>query len=507
MVNTLSKNVIDVVGDSLFNCLKVVTKQIDGEGNNANPYIGGILGGTLISVFSLPIGVPLILLSTAGGVLDVLLTKDTDIDTDSKEEVKIEDITKEDENLDVIKYDIFKCIGCKNAMKEYPEFLRMQDGGYVYSRPEGIKLSDVIEYSEDICLALGLNKLEVLLADNNRNLYLREFVDKLDKFIPYENIQRDTKNELKCYVGLCLDKGAVKPLEINFTKDNHIMISSCTGMGKSSVIRVIITDLMLNYSPDELEFYLIDMKRTELVLFDGYKHCAIDCITEHVMVVDTLKKLWDELSNRKDKVSAVGLKDMYQYNKVYPNKKIKYTILVIDEMLEVVNSGDPKDIKEAKRLLGLLLSQGRAFGMYFILSTQQPSRKLIEGSIQSNIGQKLSLRVASKTDAEVVFENINVGLEKIENKGRGFYLKGGTPKEVQCYYIGDPKLQNEQEVIRELLKPYKVSEVKSIMDSLEDEDIEGYGVVEEVAQTVDKVKRVKSNAEIREMLYKTKERK
>ena len=41
----------------------------------------------------------------------------------------------------------------------------------------------------------------------------------------------------------------------------HVLISGKTGSGKSTLLNAMITNLALRYSPDELEFYLIDFKK------------------------------------------------------------------------------------------------------------------------------------------------------------------------------------------------------------------------------------------------------
>ena len=41
----------------------------------------------------------------------------------------------------------------------------------------------------------------------------------------------------------------------------HALIAGKTGSGKSNLLHVIITNLALWYSPDEVEFYLVDFKK------------------------------------------------------------------------------------------------------------------------------------------------------------------------------------------------------------------------------------------------------
>ena len=41
----------------------------------------------------------------------------------------------------------------------------------------------------------------------------------------------------------------------------HALVAGKTGSGKSTLLHALITQLALNYSPDEVELYLVDFKK------------------------------------------------------------------------------------------------------------------------------------------------------------------------------------------------------------------------------------------------------
>src|SRR4029079_16213871 len=53
----------------------------------------------------------------------------------------------------------------------------------------------------------------------------------------------------------------------------HVLISGKTGSGKSTLLNALITNLSMHYSPEELEFYLIDFKKG--VEFKAYAACKL----------------------------------------------------------------------------------------------------------------------------------------------------------------------------------------------------------------------------------------
>ena len=57
--------------------------------------------------------------------------------------------------------------------------------------------------------------------------------------------------------------GAMKlqHLDLGSGTSQHVLISGKTGSGKSTLLHVLITNLALRYSPDEVELYLVDFKK------------------------------------------------------------------------------------------------------------------------------------------------------------------------------------------------------------------------------------------------------
>ena len=57
--------------------------------------------------------------------------------------------------------------------------------------------------------------------------------------------------------------GAMKlqNLDLGRGTSQHVLISGKTGSGKSTLLHVLITNVALRYSPDEVELYLVDFKK------------------------------------------------------------------------------------------------------------------------------------------------------------------------------------------------------------------------------------------------------
>ncbi len=100
--------------------------------------------------------------------------------------------------------------------------------------------------------------------------------------------------------------GAMKlqHLDLGGGTSQHVLISGKTGSGKSTLLHVLITNLALRYSPDEVELYLVDFKKG--VEFKAYArsalpHARVVAIeSEREFGLSVLQRLDAELRTRGD---------------------------------------------------------------------------------------------------------------------------------------------------------------------------------------------------------------
>ena len=100
--------------------------------------------------------------------------------------------------------------------------------------------------------------------------------------------------------------GAMKlqHLDLGHGTSQHVLISGKTGSGKSTLLHVLITNLALRYSPDEVELYLVDFKKG--VEFKAYArsllpHARVVAIeSEREFGLSVLQRLDAELRTRGD---------------------------------------------------------------------------------------------------------------------------------------------------------------------------------------------------------------
>ena len=97
----------------------------------------------------------------------------------------------------------------------------------------------------------------------------------------------------------------------------HVLIAGRTGSGKSTLMHALITNLALNYSPDEIDLYLIDFKKgVEFKVYATHElpHSSVVAIeSEREFGISVLERLDAELRLRADRFRDAGVQDVNGY--------------------------------------------------------------------------------------------------------------------------------------------------------------------------------------------------
>jgi energy-coupling factor transporter ATP-binding protein EcfA2 len=242
--------------------------------------------------------------------------------------------------------------------------------------------------------------------------------------------------------------GAMKlqHLELGAGTSQHVLISGKTGSGKSTLLHVLITNLALRYSPDEVELYLVDFKKG--VEFKAYAraelpHARVVAIeSEREFGFSVLQHLDGELRTRGDLFRKLGTQDLKSYRAAQPNARMPRVLLIIDEFQELFVEDD-RIAQESALLLDRLVRQGRAFGIHILLGSQTLGGAYTLA--RSTIGQ-MAVRIAlqcSEADAHLILSEDNTAArlltrpgEAIYNDANGLY-EGNHPFQIVWLTDGD----------------------------------------------------------------------
>lgn len=268
----------------------------------------------------------------------------------------------------------------------------------------------------------------------------------------------------------------------------HGLIAGSTGSGKSEFIQAYILSMMINYSPNEVNFVLVDFKGGDMArpfLKTPHLSATISNLSENTLH-RALISLEAEVKNRQEKLNIAAEElnvdkiDINSYHKYFKEKKLKqplpHLIIIIDEFAQL-KAQHPEFMSK----LVDIAQVGRSLGLHLILATQRPSG-LVDPQIWSNSRFKISLKVLDKQDSVDMIGRPDAAM--IKNPGRAYIRIGydeifelvqsgysGADYVAQNHYIDENSIMINMinypgEYVRSAKKPMKV--VRSSKTQLEE---------------------------------------
>ncbi len=273
----------------------------------------------------------------------------------------------------------------------------------------------------------------------------------------------DTTTELRIPIGRT---GATKHqyLAIGKGTRQHALFAGKTGSGKSTLFHVIITNLALACSPEQVEFYLIDFKKG--VEFKCYAtkrlpHARVVAIeSDREFALSVLQRVDAELKRRGDMFRALGVQDIAGYKRAGGTEPMPRSLLLIDEFQEFFVEDDSV-AQSASLLFDRIVRQGRAFGIHVLLGSQTLGGAY--SLARATLGQMV-IRVAlqcSEADAYLIMDDSNPAPRLLTRPGEGIYndaagaIEGNSP--FQVVWLPDDERDAWLDEVRALAEQHHIA--------------------------------------------------
>ncbi len=171
--------------------------------------------------------------------------------------------------------------------------------------------------------------------------------------VPFEQVApppdkvwtEETTEELTVPIGR---SGATKlqQLAIGKATRQHALIAGKTGSGKSTLFHVIITNLALWCSPEQVEFYLVDFKKgVEFKCYGNRKlpHAKVVAIeSDREFGLSVLQRVDEELRRRGDLFRKLGVQDVAGYKRAGGNEPMPRSLLDHRRVPGIFHRGGPR---------------------------------------------------------------------------------------------------------------------------------------------------------------------
>lgn len=215
---------------------------------------------------------------------------------------------------------------------------------------------------------------------------------------------------------------------------SHFLVAGTSGSGKSEWLRMALAGLLQTNTPDTLRIVTIDPK---LNAFADLEKSPFLWTREAWWIPgngreasEVFEDLVEEMERRYQLTRESGSDNLADHVKT-TGKPLPRIVCLCDEYMSLVLNKKIKD--QIEQHVGLLGAKARAAGIHLVLATQQPSRNIISGAIQTNLPCRVALTLTSHIESAMILGER--GAERLTSNGDLLYKDFGAPVRLQAPYL------------------------------------------------------------------------
>jgi len=202
----------------------------------------------------------------------------------------------------------------------------------------------------------------------------------------------------------------------------HILMAGSTGSGKSVFENTIITTLLQLLPPSEIRFFLVDMKRVDLVSYRDLPQLYTEVLVDAKQVLTSLDLLIKEKERR-----------LTIHNKNYP-----FIIVIIDTISDLMEY----DSNTFEEILAHLIPEAIKVKIHVIISDSRSSVQVFTQKIRKYFPTRVCFNLSNAADEALILESQYSGADKLRGKGDMLFLPPGAliPERIQAPFISEKEI-------------------------------------------------------------------
>ncbi len=290
------------------------------------------------------------------------------------------------------------------------------------------QLEAVVEYINEYCAKANIPKLSDIC------------LPPLPEVLEYERCERDPSENIVVGLGIVDDPEhqMQSPLFLNLTEANYVVIGSGQ-TGKTNILQSIVRNLAENYTPEEVNIYILDFGSMILRNFEQLNHVGgVVCSFEDEKLRSLLRLLHAEINTRKTRLAEVGVSSFSAYKEA-GMKDLPQIVVLVDNLTVL------KELYlQEEDLLLPLCRDGVAVGITFVIANAQTAG--ISYRYLNNFEGRMALFCNETSEYGMVLEGSRMKLPNIA--GRALIQLDKNIYESQMYiaFEGDKEFERVQAI-------------------------------------------------------------
>lgn len=305
------------------------------------------------------------------------------------------------------------------------------------------QLDDTVQQINRVFYAEGFKKVDgCWVPPLEEIVYISDMIKSEDYFY---NKDKQLKLSVAPVVGILDSPQTQRKIDFkyNFTEDGNLVIIGAPGYGKTTLLQTLITSLSLNYSPNDVNLYLLDFGTRTLKIFEPLVQVGgIILSDDDEKLKNFIKMINKEINRRKKIFSDFGASSLSNY-RVASGEYLPHIIIAIDNYIAF------KELYEDYEDEMIYFSrEGATLGISMVVTGSSINN--ISYRMLSNFKMKTALTCIDTGEYSNIFNTSRVTLSNI--KGRAL-VEQGIINEMQIALPG--KSEEEVERIAEITEVIK----------------------------------------------------
>ena len=293
---------------------------------------------------------------------------------------------------------------------------------------QGKQIVAIVQYLSDLA------KTERVGA---KQLWMEPLPAVLDYDDLEKQMQRPAGGGLYALIGMADDpeRQDQHPYWLDLMSFRNMMLCGSSGSGKSTYLRTMLYSLVSHYSPEEVNYYIIDLSNGALFGFSGMEHCGA-YLTERddddvVRLFQMIKNL---IGNRKRMFAEAEVDSYEAYRRLHP---LPLVLIIIDGFTNFpsLSCGDAYFTK-----LHEFLRDGANYGVRYIFSVNHTNE--ISSRAKMEIDMHVALQAKDRFEYADILE-VKCPFAPPALNGRGICVEEDRPLEYHTALL-DSTLEEQE---------------------------------------------------------------
>lgn len=229
------------------------------------------------------------------------------------------------------------------------------------------------------------------------------------------------------------------PLFIDMRSFHHMALCGLAGSGKSTFLKTMLYSLVMNYEPEDVNFYILDLSGGVLGVFRNAPHCGAYLTKENESDFDRMLALVQEIIEERKRLFAEA--EVYSYDDYIKLGRLPMVMVIIDGWTNINEFA-----KGQQYSLGMskYMRDGTNYGIKFIFSVNHMNE------FSHKVSQELDYRIALHANDRFEYNDILNHRDAFMPPlvaGRGLCDIGGNSLEYQVA-VPDCALDAQQQTLR-----------------------------------------------------------